>query len=112
LYRPASGLEGCFKFRLSGTENVAVKVPVNLVLPHESLAGLELHGQFLPGHHIALTPNSTCSPWVDIEDLINSQDVDVYDQAGQPCHDRVLDLLTEARAEHPNMGKKLDLRFV
>jgi hypothetical protein len=102
--RPAEGLEGSFRFQLAGTEHLTVKVPVNLLLPNEELSGLELHGQFLAGHHVILQPNSTCSTWVDIVELINSQDVDVYDLAGNPCHERVLDKITTDKEEHPHLG--------
>jgi hypothetical protein len=41
---------------------------------------------------------------VDVEELINSQDVDVYDKDGKPCHDLVLDKQAAAREEHPHHG--------
>jgi hypothetical protein len=104
LIRPSDGLEGSFKLKLSGSDHLAVRAPVNLVLPFEDLSDLELHGQFLPGHHIALQPNSTSSPWVDVEDLINAQDVDVFNKDGNPAHELVLSRLEEAREANPRMG--------
>jgi hypothetical protein len=81
-----------------------VKIPVSLFLPFEDLYDLELQGQFLPGHHVTLQPNSTSSTWVDVEELINSQDVDVFDKEGRPCHERVFARLASAREENPHLG--------
>jgi hypothetical protein len=103
-YRPAEGLEGAFRFQLAGTEHLTVKIPVSLFLPFEDLYDLELQGQFLPGHHVTLQPNSTSSTWVDVEELINSQDVDVFDKEGRPCHERVFARLASAREENPHLG--------
>jgi hypothetical protein len=84
---------------------VAVKVKPKEVLPIQELAALELHGQFLPGHHIALQKNSVCSAWVDVEDLVKAQDVDAYDADGNPAHELFIDYMNEARLAQSIIGK-------
>jgi hypothetical protein len=78
-----------------------VRVPLKDVLPIKEMAAFELHGQFLPGHHIQLQRNSTCSAWVDVEDLIRAQDVD-----GAPGHETLLAYMEEARLAQTYMGKE------
>jgi hypothetical protein len=41
---------------------------------------------------------------VDVVDLIQAQDVDVFDADGQPAHDILLDSLEVARNEENNTG--------
>jgi hypothetical protein len=51
--RPAGGREGQFRLVLSGTEHVQVLAPLQAVLPFPDLEGLNLSGQFIPGHQVA-----------------------------------------------------------
>jgi hypothetical protein len=52
--RPADGLEGHYKFVLTGGEHLAVKIPVARILSLPVMADLELEGQFLPGQQVKL----------------------------------------------------------
>jgi hypothetical protein len=55
VIRPAAGREGQFRLALSGLDHVPVCAPINAVLPFEDLAGLNLTGQFVPGHQVETT---------------------------------------------------------
>jgi hypothetical protein len=68
-------------------------------------AAVELVGQFLPGHQIVIKPNSTSSPWLDVEELVKSQDVDVFGPDAAPMHEQFLEMLAEARLSIPFLGK-------
>jgi hypothetical protein len=91
---------------------VAVKAAVKEVIPIQEMAGLELVGQFLPGFQIAIKPNSTSSPWVDVEELVKSQDVDVFGPDSAPMHEQFLGMLTEAKLSIPHIGKLLILKIL
>jgi hypothetical protein len=104
--RPAEGQEGHFRLVLAGAHHMQVNVPLKDVLPIKEMAAFELHGQFLPGHQIQLQRNSTCSAWVDMEDLIRAQDVDVFDADRASGHETLLAYMEEARLAQTYMGKE------
>jgi hypothetical protein len=54
VFRPANGLEGLYRFILAGKDHVTVKVMVTLVFALPQLEGLELFGQFVPGHQVPI----------------------------------------------------------
>jgi hypothetical protein len=78
---------------------------VHDVLPIKELEGYELHGQFLVGHQIQLQKNSTCTTWVDVEELVKAQDVDAFDADGNPGHENLIGYLEEARLLQNYIGK-------
>jgi hypothetical protein len=94
---------------LAGTDHVTVKVNVTQVFNFPQLEGLELFGQFVPGHQVTIQRNSTTSGWVDVCQLIQSQDVDVFNKEGQPAHDAFLDYIEHTKAEIPHAGKAWNL---
>jgi hypothetical protein len=61
---------------LGGTEHLNVRVPATNVLPIPKMEPFEFSGQFKPGTQISLQKNSTCSLWLDLVDLVSSQDLD------------------------------------
>lgn len=89
---------------LSGTSHVQVRARVYEVLPIKELDGIELHGQFLAGHQIQLQKNSTCSNWVDVEDLVKAQDVDAFDTDGNAAYESLVEYLEEARTLQNYIG--------
>jgi hypothetical protein len=103
--RPADGQEGHFRLVLAGAHHLKVKVPITEILPIKELAGFELQGQFLPGYQIQLARNSTCSAWVDVEELVRAQDVNVFDSDGNPGHETLADYMVEARMAQTYIGK-------
>jgi hypothetical protein len=105
LCRPANGLEGHYRFLLTGTDHVTVKCLVNEIFDLPQLGQLELFGQFVPGHQIVIQRNSTTSTWVDVCELIQAQDVDVFDKEGRPAHDTFLDFINHSKLEIPHAGK-------
>jgi hypothetical protein len=86
---------------------VAVRAAVKDVIPIQEMASLELVGQFLPGFQISIKPNSTSSAWLDVEELVKSQDVDVFGPDATAMHEQFLEMLTEARLSIPYLGKLL-----
>jgi hypothetical protein len=62
---------------------------VSSVIQHEAFRNYYLCGQFQPTM-VALQPNAAASKWVDLMSLIQSQDVDVTDAAGDVVSDGFL----------------------
>jgi hypothetical protein len=107
MHRPASGLEGHYRFVLTGSDHIQVKVLITQVFDFPQLEGMELFGQFVPGHQIALQRNATTSGWVDVGQLVQAQDLDVFDKNGQPAHDAFLDFMEHTKAQIPHAGNYL-----
>jgi hypothetical protein len=57
---------------------------------------------------VVIQQNSTCSGWIDTCDLIQAQDLDVFDEQGNPAHELYLDVLEEARADRAHLGTSLN----
>jgi hypothetical protein len=64
-------------------------VPVSSVFPCDEFKDYFLHGQFQP-NMVAIVANSTASRWVDVLSLVQSQDIDVTDAAGEVISDGFL----------------------
>ncbi len=62
---PAGAREGNFRLVLAGTEDVSVRLPITDFIPHKSMEGYTVVGQFQPGGQIIMQPNSTATSWVD-----------------------------------------------
>jgi hypothetical protein len=78
---------------LGGTEHLKVKVPATNILPIPEMEPFQFAGQFKPGSQISLQKNSSCSPWLDLVDLVSSQDVEVLDSAGEDATDAFLNAM-------------------
>jgi hypothetical protein len=75
---------------LGGTEHLNIRVPATDVLPISEMEPFEFAGQFKPDTQVSLQKNSTCSPWLDLVDLVSSQDLDVLDRAGEDATEAFL----------------------
>ena len=64
----------------------------------------ELQAQFQPGMQIQMQPNSAASKWTDLCDLIQAQDVDVYDSDGELSCEAFLEAVEEAKVTAPHTG--------
>jgi hypothetical protein len=67
-------------------------VPVSSVFPCDEFKDYFFHGQFQPAM-VAIVTNSTASRWVDLLSLVQSQDIDVTDAAGEIISDGFLSAL-------------------
>jgi hypothetical protein len=78
---------------LGGTEHLNVRVPATNILPIPEMEPFEFSGQFKPGTQVSLQKNSSCSAWLDLVDLVSSQDVEVLDRAGEDATDSFLNAM-------------------
>jgi len=61
---------------------------------------------------VKLDNNSACSPWLDILDLIQSQDADVVDSDGQLVNERFMEMIQEYQNSHPDQSVGICWRWV
>jgi hypothetical protein len=86
---------------LGGSDNISFRVPVTSVIAHEAFKNYFFHGQFQP-HMVCIQTNATASKWVDLISLVQSQDIDVTDEAGDVVSDGFLSAVTKySTAETP-----------
>ena len=81
--RPAKGQEGTFRFVLYGPEKVKLRFPVNTVLTSGLFAGMVVEVEVDIRDHIRLEKNSVCSKWMDVLELVQSQDMLILDGLGE-----------------------------
>jgi hypothetical protein len=101
---PAGAREGNFRLVLAGTEDVSVRLPITDFIPHKSMEGFTVVGQFQPGGQIVMQPNSTATSWVDFRELVASQDVDIYNQDGELAAEDLLAAMDQHRSGRATLG--------
>jgi len=109
---PAAGEEGSYKFLVSGRDHLTVEVPVNTIIKDPRFQGLAIHAQFQPGTQVIIDRNSSCSPWMDVVELVRSQDVDIVDSTGKLAGDRFIELIQEYQNARPAIQAGISLRWV
>ncbi len=108
---PADGIEGTYKFLLAGINHVTMKVPVRRILPDPSFSGMSIEMQLELGTQITLGKNSTCTAWVDVVELVQSNDADVVDSAGLSIADEFLQAIRDYRAAKPEKNAGISWRW-
>ena len=81
--KPARGEEGAFRFVLTGPEKVKLRFTINSVLPSGLFAGMVAEAEVDIRDHIQPEKNSVCSKWMDVLELVQSQDMLVLDDQGE-----------------------------
>ena len=88
--KPASGEEGGFRFVLDGPEKLNLKFNVQSVLPSGLFSGMVAETELHVGEHIKMRLNSTCSDWMDVADLVRSQDFRILNGLGEDAGEEFL----------------------
>ena len=99
---PASGLEGSYRFALTGTNHVTMKVPVQRIIPDQRFKEMVIEIQLQLGTQIKLGKNCTSTDWVDMVELVQSQDADVVDKSGHPISEEFLLAMQDYQNSHPD----------
>ena len=81
--KPCLGREGQFKFLISGNDHYRINMEVNKVVNEPTFANMRITCQLALGSQVELGVNSTCSRWVDVIELVESQDADVLNSEGE-----------------------------
>ena len=88
--RPAKGEEGTFRFVLSGPERVKLRFSVNMVLTSGLFAGMVAEAEVDIRDHIRLEKNSVFSKWMDVLELVQSQDMLILDGLGEDASEEFM----------------------
>jgi len=92
---PSGEALGTFRIVLGGLKTIDFAMPLVDIIPHPSTMDLELSAQLQPGVNVHILPNSTVSAWMDLKDLVASQDMDVNDGEGESASEAFLKLLEQ-----------------
>lgn len=96
---PAGGEEGAFRFVLSGPDDLRLYTAVNKILDDPVFSGMFLEALVNTNERIQMEKNSVTSKWLDIVDLVASQDVDIVNGEGDSVAEQFLETLATLRKQ-------------
>ena len=105
--RPAGGEEGCFRFDLQGPSKLKIRFEVAEVLNSPLFENMIAEAELDVGDQIRMEKNSCGSPWVDLVDLVRSQDFLITDSEDNDVAEDFLhnlDLLKEQQEKSAGRG--------
>jgi hypothetical protein len=82
---------------VGGSESVNVRFPATAILPIPEMEKFEVSGQFKPDTQIVFPRNTTCSKWLDLTDLVLSNDLDISGPDGTDLHEEFVEAVAEAQ---------------
>ena len=97
--RPSSGEEGHFRFALAGPDRIKLRFGIDQVLPSKRFAGMTAEAEMAIGDQIQLELNSVCSAWVDVVELVRSQDILIVDVNDEDVAEDFLTALDDYKRE-------------
>ena len=102
------GREGQFRFLVSGNDHYNISMEVAKVLDDPSFSNMTITCQLALGSQIELGLNSSCSRWVDVIELVESQDADVFNSEGESVLEEFLEKWAAFKKTKPTepTGKK------
>ena len=89
--RPSSGQEGNFRFTLAGPSKLPIQFDVSDLLKSDLFRDMTVEAELDIADNIRMELNLVCSEWVDIVELVRSQDISIV---GKKREDRVDEFLT------------------
>ncbi len=110
--RPSAGLEGTFNFTLRGKKHLDLLVPVQSILPHPVFEGMSLEAELRLGTQVKLAKNSACSRWVDVVELVQSQDIDVVTEDGSSVSEQFVAAVQLLRKNPGNENLGISWRWL
>ena len=90
VVKPAAGEEGSFRFLLDGPEKLNIKFNVQSVLPSGLFSRKVAEADLHVGQHIKMQKNSCCSEWIDVAELVCSQDICISNGLGEDAGEEFL----------------------
>ena len=92
VVKPAAGEEGSFRFVLDGPEKLNLKFNVQSVLPNANgiFSDMVTEAELHVGQHIKMQKNSCCSEWMDVAELVRSQDIRISNRLGKDTGEEFL----------------------
>ena len=97
--KPASGEEGSFRFVLTGPEKLKLRFNIQSVLDSGLFAGMVAEAEINVGDHIQMIKNSVSSKWMDLLELVQSQDMAILDGLGEDAADEFIIALDQYKKD-------------
>ena len=97
--KPAGGEEGNFRFVLAGPHKIRLRFEVKKVLPSNIFDGMVAEAELEIGDQVILEKNSVCSAWIDMVELVQSQDFMITDSDDNDVGDAFLAGIQSYRAD-------------
>ena len=95
---PAGEATGNFQLVLTGKDAVDIKIPALDVVPHPAAMDWEVQATLRPQDALRFLPNSQATHWMDLRDLVASQDVDIINTSdGETANEAFLELLDKQK---------------
>ncbi len=98
---PARGLEGNYQYLLESRGHHELKVPVTDIIRDSRFEDMYIEAQMQLGTQIMIIKNSSCSDWLDIYELVQSQDIEVVNRAGRPVTEAFISAMQDDQHELP-----------
>lgn len=106
--KPAAGEEGSFRFVLDGPEKLNLKFNVQSVMPSGVFGGMVAEAELHVGQHIKMQKNSCCSEWMDVAELVRSQDIRISNGLGEDAGEEFLHGLEDYKKDLTQETGKAD----
>ena len=94
-----SGEEGSFRFVLTGLEKLKLRFNIQSVLNSGLFAGMVAEAEINVGDHIQMIKNSVSSKWMDLLELVQSQDMAILDGLGEDAADEFIIALDQYKKD-------------
>ncbi len=98
---PARGLEGNYAYLIASRGQQELRVPVLSIIADKRFENMYIEAQMELGTQVMLAKNSSCSDWLDIYELAQSQDVEVTNCQGQPITEAFIQAIQAYQNEQP-----------
>ena len=97
--KPAGGEEGNFRFVLAGPEKLKLRFNIQAVLSSGLFAGMVAEAEINVGDHVQLVKNSVCTKWINVLELVQSQDMSVVNGLGEDVADEFIAAMAEFKKD-------------
>ena len=106
--RPAGGEEGNFRFVMAGPHKIRLRFEINKVIQNGLFDGMIAEAELDIGDQVRLERNSVCSTWMDVLELVRSQDFMVTDEADNDVAENFLTGMQQHREDLVKAGESAE----
>ena len=108
VIKPAGGEEGNFRFVMAGPHKIRLRFEVTKVIPSSLFEGMIAEAELDIGDQVRLERNSVCSAWMDVLELVRSQDFMVTDEADNDVAENFLTGMQQHREDLVKAGESAE----
>ena len=107
--RPAPGEEGNFRFAMAGPDKLKLKFSIRDILNSPQFDGMNAEAELDIGDQVQFDKNSVSSPWVDVVDLVRSQDFMITNREDEDVSEEFLTGMTKYKDDLLKKSGRADL---